>query len=131
MHEIMVGMNGITIKAWMKVWYCKLKKMIRKEYVNLKYRTWNKGMDCDSLDSLYFVLSSLIVSEVRDGASRVRNGMPGSCPQVYLHLLYLECNILNIHRVRGIKLEIHGSNLETWRLKYTLFSKELNCLLVF
>ena len=57
-----------------------------------KTKNWNEGMDCDSLDSLLFGLSSLIVSEVRDGASRVRNGMPGSCPQVYLHLLYLECN---------------------------------------
>ena len=49
-------------------------------------------MEGISLNSLYFVLLSLIVSEVRDGASRVRNGMPGSFPQVYLHLLYLECN---------------------------------------
>ena len=49
-------------------------------------------MDCDSLFAIVFVLSSLIVSEVRDGASRVRNGMPGSFPQVYLHLMYLECN---------------------------------------
>ena len=81
-----------------------------------KTKNLNEGMDCDSLDSLLFGLSSLIVSEVRDGASRVRNGMPGSCPQVYLHLLYLECNILNIHGVRGIKLELHGLNLETWKL---------------
>ena len=53
------------------------------------------------MNSLYFVLLSLIVREVWDGASRVRNGMPGSCPQVYLHLLYLECKLLNIHRVTG------------------------------
>ena len=58
-------------------------------------------MEGISLNSIVFVLLSLIVSEVQDGASRVRNGMPGSCPQVYLHLLYLECNDLNIHRVTG------------------------------
>ena len=74
--------------------------MIRKEYES-KTKNLNDIMDCDSLVSLYFVLSSLIVSELRDGASRVRNGMPGSCPQVYLHLLYLECNKLNIHRATG------------------------------
>ena len=45
-----------------------------------KTKNLNEGMDCDSLDSLLFGLSSLIVSEVRVGASRVRNGMPGSCP---------------------------------------------------
>ena len=73
-------------------------------------------MEGISLNSIVFVLLSLIVSEVRDGASRVRNGMPGSCPQAYLHLLYLECMILNIHGVRGIKLELHGTNLETWKL---------------
>ena len=73
-------------------------------------------MDCNSLFEIVFILLSLIVSEVRDGASRVRNGMPGSCPQVYLHLLYLECMILNIHGVRGIKLELHGTILETWKL---------------
>ena len=66
-----------------------------------KTKNLNEGMDYNSLDSLFFVLSSLIVSEVRDGASRVRSGMPGSCPQVYFYLLYLECILLSIHRVAG------------------------------
>ena len=43
----------------------------------------------------------------------------------------LSAMILNIHRVRGIKLEIHGLNIEPGNLKYTLISKEINCLLVF
>ena len=34
----------------------------------------------------------------------------------------LSAIILNIHRVRGIKLEIHGLNIETWKPKvYTDF----------
>ena len=49
--EIMVWMNGITIKVWINAWYCKLKKMIRKEYES-KIKNLNDIMDCDSLDSL-------------------------------------------------------------------------------
>ena len=58
-------------------------------------------MEGISLNSIVFVMLSLIVSEVRDGASRVRSGMPGSYPQVYFYLLYLECILLSIHRVAG------------------------------
>ena len=80
----------------------------------------------------FFGLSSLIVSEVRDGASRVRNGMPGSCPQVYLHLLYLECNDIEHSWGYGeLNLEYMGQTLKPGNLKYTLLSKEINCLLVF
>ena len=47
-------------------------------------------------------ISSLFVSEVLFdgilGTTRVRKGMLGSLPQVYLHLLYLVVNILSIHR---------------------------------
>ena len=79
-------------------------------------------MDCDSLDSLLFVLSSLIVSEVRDGASRVRNGMPGSCPQVYLHLLYLECNDIEHSQGYGeLNLKYMGQTLKLGKFKvYTI-----------
>ena len=74
--------------------------------------------------------SSLIVSEVRDGASRVRNGMPGSCPQVYLHLMYLESN--DIEHSRGYKelnLNYMGQTLKPGNFKYTLFAEVINCLL--
>ena len=79
---------------------------------------------------MYFVLLSLIVREVRDGASRVRNGMPGSCPQVYLHLLYLECN--DIEHSQGyveLNLKYMGQTLKPGNFKYTLFAKGINCLL--
>ena len=84
------------------------------------------------IETIVFVLSSLIVSEVRDGASRVRNGMPGSCPQVYLHLLYLECNdIEHSQGYRELNLKYMGQTLKPGNLKYTLFAKEITCLIVF
>ena len=71
----------------------------------------------NGMHSLYFVLLSLIVSEVRDGASRVRNGIPGSCPQVYLDLLYLECNDIEHSQGYGeLNLNYKGQNLETLKL---------------
>ena len=84
------------------------------------------------IETIVFVSSSLIVSEVRDGASRVRNGMPGSCPQVYLHLLYLECNDIEHSRgYRELKLNYMGQTLKPGNFKYTLFAKEIICLIVF
>ena len=71
-------------------------------------------------------LSSLIVSEVWDGASRVRNGMPGSCPQVYLHLLYLECNDIEHSRGYGeLNLNYMGQTLKLGNFKYKLFVEEI------
>ena len=84
------------------------------------------------IEAIVFVLSSLIVSEVRDGASRVRNGMPGSFPQVYLHLLYLECNDIEHSRGYGeLNLNYMGQTLKPGNFKYTLFAKEITCLIVF
>ena len=80
-------------------------------------------MENNSLKAIVFVSSSLIVREVRDGASRVRNGMPRTCPQVYLHLLYLECNYIeHSWGCVGIKLKLHGLKpLKLGNFKYKLF----------
>ena len=58
------------------------------------------------------------------GTSRARNGMPGSCPKVYLYLLYLDVKyIMSIHR----ELRITGIKLKTFddrnlvRMRSTLF----------
>ena len=59
-----------------------------------------------------------------DGASRVRNGMLGSFPQVYLQLLYLESNdIEHSHGYVGTKLELHGLKpLKLGNFRYKLFA---------
>ena len=71
-------------------------------------------------------LSSLFMSEFQvtgmgpQGLGRVHLGV---CPQVYLHLLYLECNYIEHSRgYVGIKLELHGLKpLKLGNLKYKLF----------
>ena len=69
-------------------------------------------------------ITSLIVRESWDGASRVRKGMPGNCPQVYLYLLYLECNYIEHSQgYMGFKLEPHGLKpLKLGNFKYKLFA---------
>ena len=73
-------------------------------------------MDCNSLFEIVFVLLSLIVSEVRMGPQ----GLGMVCLGVALRSTCTYCTlsalILNIHGVRGTKLELHGLNLETWKL---------------
>ena len=73
------------------------------------------------------------MSEVRDGASRVRNGMPGSCPQVYLHLLYLQCNDIEHSRVYG-ELNLNYIGLKPLKLgnfKYNCLVEENKLLALY
>ena len=63
----------------------------------------------------------------RQGLGRVHLGV---CPQVYLHLLYLECNDIEHSQGYGeLNLKYMGQTLKPGNFKYTLFVKVINCLL--
>ena len=73
-----------------------------------------------------FVISSLIVSEVTGWGLKGQEWYPGSRPQAYFHLLYLECNDIEHSRVYG-ELNLNYIGLKPLKLgnvKYNYLVKE-------
>ena len=87
-------------------------------------------MECNSLKAIVFCIVKFDCERGTGWGLKGRNGMPGSCPQVYLHLLYLECKDIEHSQGYGeLNLKYMGQTLKPRNFKYTLFAKGINCLL--
>ena len=69
------------------------------------------------IEACRFVLSSLIVSKVTGWGLKGQEWYPGSFPQAYFHLLYLECNdIEHSWELQDSKIELHWvKTFEIWK----------------
>ena len=78
------------------------------------------------IEALYVCTLKLIVSEVTGWGLKGQEWYPGSCPQAYLHLLYLECNDIEHSQGYGdLNLNYIGLKpLKLGNFKYKLFDEE-------